>query len=89
MRMFEEDKDDKPSDDGNKENNTTDSDKNTDEITPTSDVKEGDDETIDEKGRVMTYVSKEFLEGLGLQILSITNDPMGRDIHWINAASMK
>ena len=52
-------------------------------------LKEGDDETIDEKGRVMTYVSKEFLEGLGLQILSITNDPMGRDIHWINAAFMK
>ncbi len=41
----EEDKDDKPSDNGNKENNTTDSDKNTEEITPTSDVKEGDDET--------------------------------------------
>jgi len=52
-------------------------------------LKEGDSETIDEKGRVMTYVSKEFLKGLGLQILSTTNDPMGRDIHWINAAFMK
>ena len=52
-------------------------------------LKEGDAETIDEKGRAMTYVSKEFLEELGLQILSISNDPMGRDIHWINAAFME
>ena len=52
-------------------------------------LKEGNAETIDEKGRAMTYVSKAFLEELGLQILSTTNDPMGRDIHWINAAFME
>ena len=49
-------------------------------------LKEGDDETIDDKGRIMTFVSKEFLENLGFRILSVTSDVKGRGVRWLNAA---
>lgn len=49
-------------------------------------LKEGDDETIDDKGRIMTFVSKEFLENLGFRILSVTSDVKGRSVRWLNAA---
>ena len=48
-------------------------------------LKEGDGETIDEKGRAMTYINKEYLEDLGFRILSITGDALGREVRWVNA----
>ena len=49
-------------------------------------LKEGDAETMDENGRIMTFVSKEFLENLGFRILSVTDDAKEREICWLNAA---
>ena len=40
-------------------------------------LKEGDRETIDEKGRVMTFVHRKYLEDLGFRILSVTGDALG------------
>ena len=48
-------------------------------------LKEGDEETMDEKDRIMTYVSQGFLESLGFSILSITDDVKGRGVRWLNA----
>lgn len=67
----EEDKDDKPSDNGNKENNTTDSDKNTDEITPTSDVKEGDDETGKKNDEVIVNTDASLPEPATFKKISV------------------
>lgn len=48
-------------------------------------LKEGDQEGLDEKGRIMTYVNKDFLESLGFEILSINSDSLKREIRWLNA----
>lgn len=51
--------------------------------------KEGDLETVDEKGRLMTFVSRDFLESHGLKVLSITDDIDGRGFRWLNAVYQK
>ena len=48
-------------------------------------LKKGIGESIDALGRPMTYVSEEELMELGLEILSISPDALGRDVKWINA----
>ena len=52
-------------------------------------LKKGIGETVDELGRLMTYVSEEELMELGLEILSISPDALGRDVKWINALYRK
>ena len=52
-------------------------------------LKEGDSETVDEKGRLMTFVDSDFLEELGFKVLSITDDSDGRGFRWLNAIYQK
>ncbi len=52
-------------------------------------LKEGDSETVDEKGRLMTFVGLDFLEELGFKVLSITDDIDGRGFRWLNAIYQK
>ncbi len=52
-------------------------------------LKEGDSETVDEKGRLMTFVSQDFLEKLGFKVLSMTDDINGGGLRWLNAVYQK
>lgn len=52
-------------------------------------LKEGDSESVDEKGRLMTFVRQDFLERLGFKVLSITDDIDGRGFRWLNAVYQK
>lgn len=48
-------------------------------------LKDGEGETIDELGRVMTYVDEAFLKERGFEILSRSKDASGRNLTWLNA----
>ncbi len=52
-------------------------------------LKEGEAETIDEKGRLMTFVSEAFLKELGFKMLLKSEDVSGRGVFWLNAVYRK